>query len=326
MVKRKKISLCIPVYNEQENAPVIVPTVDAALESIAGVYDLEYLFTDNCSTDKTFEILSEIAENDPRVKVIRFSRNFGYQKSILQGYLRSSGDCAVQLDADLQDSPDIILKFIEEWVGGAKVVYGIRKNRPEPMYLSALRDIFYRVLNWVSDYPVPVDAGDFRLIDREVIEALRDSKVDDLYLRGQIARIGFRQIGIPYSRNERKFGDSKFSFVQLAGLAVDGIISQSIRPLRLATLLGLLFGGLSVMGIGIYIIARLALNIYWPPGFATTTILLLLSISLNALLLGVLGEYIARIYRNMIRQDKVIEELRINIEKDLKGRHDGIDK
>ena len=315
MVNRKKISICIPVFNEEENAPLIVPTVDAALESIADVYDLEFLFTDNCSTDDTFKILSEIAKNDPRVKVIRFSRNFGYQKSILQGYLRSSGDCAVQLDADLQDPPEIILKFIEEWVGGAKVVYGIRENRPESIYLSALRVIFYRFLNWVSDYPVPVDAGDFRLIDREVIEVLRDSKVGDLYLRGQIARIGFRQVGIPYSRNERKFGDSKFSFPRLVGLALDGIISQSIRPLRIATYLGLLFGGASVLGMGIYFIARLALDIYWPPGFATTTLLLLFSISLNALLLGVIGEYIGRIYRNIIRQDKVIEELRINIER-----------
>ena len=315
MVKRKRISICIPVCNEEENVPLILPTVDAALESIADVYDLEFLFTDNCSTDKTFEILSEIARNDSRVKVIRFSRNFGYQKSILQGYLRSSGDCAVQLDADLQDPPDIILKFVEEWAGGAKVVYGIRENRPESMYLSALRVIFYRLLNWVSDYPVPVDAGDFRLIDREVIEVLRDSKVGGLYLRGQIARIGFRQIGIPYSRKERKFGESKFSFSRLVGLALDGIISQSIRPLRIATYLGLLFGGASVVGIGVYTIARLALNIYWPPGFATTTLLLLFSISLNALLLGVIGEYIGRIYRNIIQQDKVIEELRINIER-----------
>ena len=148
-----------------------------------------------------------------------------------------------------------------------------------------------------------------------MIEVLRDSKVGGLYLRGQIARIGFRQIGIPYSRKERKLGESKFSFSRLVGLALDGIISQSIRPLRIATYLGLLFGGASVVGIGIYTIARLALDIYWPPGFATTTILLLFSISLNALLLGVIGEYIGRIYRNMIRQDQVIEELRINIER-----------
>lgn len=312
--KKMKISICIPVYNEAENVKIIVSKVDNELTPIRDEFDLEYIFTDNHSNDDTFEILNGIAARDQRVKVIRFSRNFGYQKSILHGYLTASGDCAVQLDADLQDPPKAIMEFVNEWKAGAKVVYGIRIARQEAPHLSLLRRLFYRVLNWLSDYPTPLDAGDFRLIDRKVIEALRNDPSEGAYLRGQIARIGFKQVGIPYKRDKRKFGESKFPLPKMISLGIDGIISQSVRPLRFATYLGVLFGILALAGTATYLVARIFLDIYWPPGFATTTILLLMSISLNALMLGIIGEYLARTYHAVARHGQIIEEARINID------------
>lgn len=311
MMSRKLLSICIPVFNEEDNVPLILPAVDAALAPLADRYDVEYVFTDNCSTDRTFERLADLARQDGRVRVIRFSRNFGFQKSILSGYLNARGDCAIQLDADLQDPPALIPQLVDVWEKGAQVAYGIRRSRKEGFFVTGLRKLFYRTINLLAEHRMPVDSGDFRLIDRCIINVLARTPSSSPYLRGEIAKMGFQQVGVPYDREKRRHGRSKFPFRALMSLAIDGIISQSIVPLRLATYIGLVMSLVTFLAIIGYVVTRVFFDVNWPPGFTTITVLILLSISLNALFLGIIGEYLARIYRQVSSHHTVIEEHRL---------------
>ena len=309
MPGKKLVSIVIPVFNEQDN---IQPLHDALVPVLAGLedrYDFEILFTDNHSTDQTFPILRGLAAKDRRVRALRFSRNFGFQRSILTGYIHARGDAAIQMDCDLQDPPTLILAFLEKWEQGYQVVYGERASRKESWRTSTARKLFYRLIDLLSEEPLPLDAGDFRLIDRCVLNELKSVNDDQPYLRGTIATLGFNQIGIPYDREERQRGESKFTLRQLLGLALDGILNHSIVPLRIATYLGLLIALFTFAAILFYTIGALFFARTWPPGFATVTVLLLASLSLNALFLGVIGEYVGRIYRHMKRGSlTVIEE------------------
>jgi dolichol-phosphate mannosyltransferase len=309
MCKRKPlISICVPVYNEERNVRLVYESLLSILAGVGDRYDFEFLFTDNHSTDRTFAALTELASLDPRVRAIRFSRNFGFQRSILTAYNNARGDAAVQIDCDLQDPPSLILEFLEKWESGYQVVYGVRTASKESWGMNTTRKIFYRLIDSLSDDPLPHDAGDFRLIDRRVLDQLL--KFDDYqpYLRGAIASLGFEQIGIPYSRAERQHGESKFSFGELIGLALDGIFNHSVVPLRIATYLGLLISVVTFLGIVCYGIGRLVFGANWPPGFASVIVLILGSLSLNALFLGIIGEYLGRIYRQVKRRPLTIVE------------------
>src|SRR3974390_3441168 len=288
MAERKPlISICIPVYNEERNIRPVYDALVSTLAAVSGRYDTEFVFTDNHSADRTFDVLADLAAADPRVRAIRFSRNFGFQRSILTGYENARGAAVVQIDCDLQDPPSLILEFIEKWESGYRVVYGVRAVRRESWWMSTTRKVFYRLIDSLSDDPLPHDAGDFRLIDRSVLDQLLQFDDYQPYLRGAIASLGFEQIGIPYSRSERQYGESKFSFRELIGLALDGILNHSVVPLRIATYLGLLISLLTFIGILASGVGRLAFGANWPPGFATIIVLILGSLSLNALFLGI---------------------------------------
>ena len=308
------LSIIVPVLNEDQNIHRLYSTVNETLAPLAFKYDIEFVFTDNHSSDNSFNFLQQIAERDSRVRVIRFSRNFGYQASIMTGYLNAQGDAAIQLDCDLQDPPAMIHEFIRQWERGYKVVYGVRKQRQEGLLVTALRKLFYRVINALSEHPLPIDAGDFRLVDRRIIVELRKTNDATPYLRGKIATLGFKQIGIPYDRDARLHGESKFSFSDLTRLAVDGILNHSTAPLRLATYCSQLIflGALAV--IAVYCIGRLTVGRDWPAGFTTLSALILLSTSLNALLFGIMGEYIGRIYRQVKQAPLTIVEESVNVE------------
>ncbi len=312
MQTKKLISLVIPVFNEDENIFSLYDEVKPIIGSLAERYDFELVFTDNHSTDKTFSKLTELRELDSRVRVFRFSRNFGYQKSILTGYLKSRGDAVIQLDCDLQDPPELIVEFLRHWENGCAVVYGIRQTRRETALLHFSRRIFYRLANYLSEDELPVDVGDFRLIDRKVIEVLRQVDDSQPYLRGMIAAMGYRQHGIPYDRRARERGQSNFRLKDLVGLAIDGILNHSILPLRIATLFGIAVSILTILGIVGYSVARVALGAAWPAGFTTLAVLVLAGISVNALFLGVLGEYIGRIYRQVKKRPLVIVEAELD--------------
>jgi polyisoprenyl-phosphate glycosyltransferase len=306
------ISVCIPVYNEENNVRRAYEAILAVSKSLQPKYRFEIVFTDNHSSDRTFSQLQEIAAKDKSVRVLRFARNFGVNKSILTGYRHARGDAAVQIDCDLQDPPTLIPEFIKKWEEGYDVVVGIRRKRDEGHFVELCRRVFYRLLSRVSDDPIVVDAGEFRLIDRQIVEQLR--KIDDAYpfVRGLISALAHRQTGIAYDRAQRHHDRSKFPLYKLTSYAVSGLLGHTTLPLRIATYIGL-FVALSALCLsGYYLSARLLNGDEWPSGFATTSILLLFSTSLNALFLGIIGEYVGRIYTQIRRRPTVVIETTIN--------------
>jgi len=309
---KKLISIIVPVFNEEPNVNRFYTAIKPVLQQLEWQYGTELIFTDNHSTDDTFKILGRLAAQDDRIRVFRFSKNFGYQRSIYTGYLHARGDAAVQIDCDLQDPPELILDFVKKWEQGYQVVYGERSSRQEAWYMNATRKIFYRLIDFLSEDELPYDAGDFRLVDRRVLDVLKQIDDSQPYLRGTIATMGFNQVGIPYERNERLYGKTKFSVAQLFGLALDGILNHSVVPLRIATLTGCVVSFVTLMATLGYLIAKLVTGKAWPPGFTTLVILILGSLSLNALFLGVIGEYLGRIYRQVKKRPLTIIESEIN--------------
>jgi glycosyltransferase involved in cell wall biosynthesis len=305
------VSILVPVFDEEE-------TVQRCYEAVVDVfdalpdYDLEIVFTDNHSTDRTFTILSEIAAADPRVRVIRFSRNYGYQRSVLAGYKNASGACAIQLDCDLQDPPHLIPAMLEQWREGHQVVYGVRRSLQDGFATTLARRVFYRLISALSEDDLPLDAGEFRLVDSCILRELKAIDDTSPYLRGLISSMGFSQVGIPYDRDARTAGRSKFSLKPMIALAVDGLLNHSLLPLRIASAVGLFVGSVTFLLIFIYLLWRLVVGSAWPAGFATTTLLLLMSITLNALFLGIIGEYLGRIFMQAKRRPAPLVERTLN--------------
>jgi len=308
MSSRPLISIVVPVYNEELNVEPFHAAVNAITESVAAEYRFEFVFTDNHSTDQTFARLRALAATDSRIRVYRFSRNFGYQRSIMTGYNQARGEAAIQLDCDLQDPPEMIQTFLAHWRAGADVVYGVRMKRKEGWSINMARRTFYRLIDKLSEDKIPVDAGDFRLVSRRVIEILRSLDDAQPYLRGMIASFGFEQVGVPYERAARQRGESKFPFSKLLSLAVDGILNHSTVPLRLSTYFGLGTSVITLLGIFGYTLIKLLAHSSWPAGFATLTALILASISINAMLLGIIGEYLGRMYRQVKKTPLTIIE------------------
>jgi polyisoprenyl-phosphate glycosyltransferase len=317
---RKLLSIVVPVYNEEPNILPLYQAVEEALAPLADRYDWELVFTDNHSEDQTFAALAKLAASDARVRVFRFSRNFGFQRSIYTGYLRARGDAAIQIDCDLQDPPALMRDFVAAWEAGHKIVYGVRRGRQEGFLITLTRKVFYRLIDFLSEDKLPLDAGDFRLVDRQVLEVL--ARIDDQkpYLRGTLATLGFDQKGIVYDRAGRARGESKFKLRDLFALALDGILSHSTVPLRMATYTGLAFSVLTPLAVVAYIVARLSFGQKWPPGFATTTVLILGSLSLNAMFLGIIGEYVGRIYQQVRRRPLVLIEKAIDAPRSSQAR------
>lgn len=302
------ISLVVPVFNEHENIEAFYADVRRVVDPLADEYEFEFVFTDNHSTDTTPKLLRALARADRRVRAYRFSRNFGYQRSILTAYLKCHGAAAIQLDCDLQDPTDLVVEFLRRWREGYDVVYGTRISRHESWRWSAARRAFYWLVDLLAEDPIPLDAGDFRLVSRRVIEELR--RIDDTrpYLRGTIATLGFNQISVDYHRGARLRGVTKFSLYQNVMLALDGIVNQSVVPLRMATYIGIGVSLLTLVAICGYLVANFTVGFRAPAGFTTTTVLILGSLSINAMLLGILGEYLGRMYLQMKRQSLSIVE------------------
>ena len=302
------ISIVVPVFNEEDNIAPFYAAVVPVLDSLAKRFQFEFVFTDNHSTDRTPQLLTELAATDSRIRAYRFSRNVGYQRSILSAYLKSNGAAAIQLDCDLQDPPELIPTFLDKWQEGADVVYGIRKSRLEATRWTVARKVFYWLVDVLSEDVIPRDAGDFRLISRRVINELARIDEPKPYLRGTIATMGFHQVGIDYTRRARTIGSSKFSFYDNVMLALDGILNQSIVPLRMATYIGLAVACLTTLASVGYIAAHYITGFRAPAGFTTTTVLILGSLGINALLLGVIGEYLGRMYLQMKHRSLSIVE------------------
>jgi len=304
------ISISIPVFNEADNLAALHARLAAVADRMAGRCRLEFLFSDNSSTDTTWPDLIVLARTDPRVRAIRFAKNVGFQRSILANYLHARGDAVMQIDADLQDPPELLEQFFDLWRQGYHVVYGVREKRKEGAVINAIRWLGYRAIDLVSEYPIPRDAGDFRLIDRKVLNALLRLKTPNPYLRGMIASLGFLQIGVPYARDARTAGQSKFGLGRLVGLGLTAVLNHSTVPLRVASLLGTLMLGLSLIG-GIYYVTLRLLHPNLPEGLASIHIIVLFGIGLQSLLLGIVGEYLLRIY--VILQSEPVAVVRDSI-------------
>ncbi|CAJ93970.1 Glycosyltransferase involved in cell wall biogenesis [Cupriavidus necator] len=309
--RRPLISISIPVLNEAGNINALYARLTAVAEKMRDRCDLEFVFSDNHSDDDTWDILKRLAATDPRVKAIRFSKNYGFQRSIFANYLHTRGDAVMQIDADLQDPPELLESFFELWQQGYHVVYGIRKKRPEGWLLNNFRRLGYWVIDKISEHPIPRDVGDFRLIDRKVIEALSGIRTSSPYLRGMIAGLGFNQTGIPYDRDARVAGESKFNVSRLVRLGLTAVFNHSTAPLRAASFLGAVILAASFLGALYYVVLRL-FHPELPRGLASIHVLVLFGIGLNAFLLGIIGEYILRIYLVLRAEPIAIIEQSIN--------------
>lgn len=306
------ISICIPVFNEEDNIFPLHEELTEAAKALEGRYNFEFIFTDNNSEDKTWEKIKYLSIKDSRVKALRFTRNIGFQESIKANYEHSSGVAVIQIDADLQDPPKLILDFINEWEKGFKVVYGARIERKENFLLNAFRKIGYRFISYLSDYPIPSNAGDFRLIDREVANKLISSNTPNPYIRGIIAGYGYSSKAIPYSRRERVANDSKFPMRKIFTLGLDGVLNHSSRPLKLSTYSGVLILFLSLMLAFYYLLLKI-FNHDLPQGLASIHILVTFGIGMNALFLGVIGSYLNRIYAILRDEGQFVVKDTINL-------------
>lgn len=317
-IQRPLVSISIPVLNESGNIATLYSRLDALATKMLDRCDLEFVFSDNHSDDNTWEMLTELAAKDNRVKAIRFSKNYGFQRSILANYMHTQGDAVMQIDADLQDPPEMLEAFFEQWQAGNQVVYGVRRKRPESWLLNNFRRLGYWAIDKLSEHPIPRDVGDFRLIDRKVVSVLLKTKTANPYLRGMIAAIGFNQTGIVYDRDARTAGESKFNLNRLVRLGLTAVLNHSTVPLRAASFIGLLILAASVLGALYYVILRI-LHPELPPGLASIHILVLFGIGLNSFLLGIIGEYLLRIYL-VLRADPVaVVQQSLNIDaSDLK--------
>jgi glycosyltransferase involved in cell wall biosynthesis len=301
--KKPLVSISIPVLNESGNLENLYKRLVALGVKMESRCDLEFVFSDNHSDDTTWDMLTELAARDSRVRAIRFSKNYGFQRSILANYMHTRGDAVMQIDADLQDPPELLEAFFERWQAGFDVVYGVRRKRPESWLLNNFRRVGYWAIDKVSEHPIPRDVGDFRLIDRKVVNVLLRTKTANPYLRGMIAGIGFNQTGIAYDRDARVAGESKFNVNRLVRLGLTAVFNHSTVPLRAASFVGSLILAASLIGALYYVVLRV-FHPELPPGLASIHILVLFGIGLNSFLLGIIGEYILRIYL-VLRADPV---------------------
>ncbi len=306
------LSVVVPVYNEQE---VITETLKRLRQVLDGMtVEYEILFVNDGSRDNTLQILRPACEADKRLKLINFSRNFGHQTAITAGMDMASGDAVVIIDADLQDPPEVIPDMFALWKDGYEVIYGKRIHRKgETFFKKATARLFYRFLSAVTDVNIPVDTGDFRLIDRKVVEALRRTPERNRYVRGLIGWLGFKQTAYEYVREERFAGTTKYPLRKMVKLAVDAITSFSVKPLRIAGVLGLI---LSVCGFSytVYVIIAKLCGAVFSDGWASTICIVLLLGGFILVMLGIMGQYIGRIYDEVRARPLYLISETVNLE------------
>lgn len=313
--ERQLISIVIPCYNEEE---VIGETVKRLIPLCSELsdFDVEIIFVNNGSSDSTWELLKEFSEMDPRIKLISLARNFGYQMSTTAGIDAARGDAVVLMDADLQDPPEVMLQMIAKWREGYDVVYGTRTERlgESPLRMLATR-WFYRLLDRISDVPIPLDTGDFRLMNRNVVDTLKAMPERDRFIRGMVSWIGLKQTALPYRRAERFAGKSKFPMTNLLSFGLDGVVSFSTAPLRVSVALGLICASLALLGILYALSMRLFTHIR-VEGWTALMIGILFIGGVQLLSLGMLGEYVGRIYNEIKHRPLYVADQYIGFDRD----------
>jgi glycosyltransferase involved in cell wall biosynthesis len=289
------ISFVVPVKDEEEVLPELHRRLDATSREIEG--ECEFILVDDGSTDRSREVMSELRGHDERIKLLFLARNFGHQLAISAGLDFATGDAVVIMDGDLQDPPEVVLEMIPLWREGYEVVHGVRRERAGETRLKLwTARYFYRLLHRLSDIEFPLDAGDFRLADRRVVDVVRDMRESDRYLRGMFAWVGFRQTTVSYDRDERFAGKTKNSWPKMVSFAIDGILGFSVAPLRFILGLGFVISLLS-LAVGVVAIV-LKLTGQLPPvqGWASLTVLVTFLAGVQLIVLGTIGLYVARVY------------------------------
>lgn len=308
-----KYSVVIPLYNEEEVFAECYKQVKIVMDQADDNYEI--IFVNDGSRDKTPNMVREVCKNDSNIKFIDFSRNFGHQTAITAGMDLSSGQAIVVIDADLQDPPEVILKMIEKWKEGYDVVYGKRAKREgETFFKKFTSKMFYRILNSLTNVDIPLDTGDFRLIDRKVCDALSSLPERNRFVRGLVSWVGFKQTGVEFTRHERFAGETKYPLKKMLQLAFDGITSFSNKPLRFATWTGTMVS----VGSFLYLIYVLLQKIITPekliPGWTSLMALVLIFNGFILIFLGVLGEYIGRIYDESKARPQYIIKDKVNFD------------
>lgn len=308
----KKISVVIPMYNEEKVAKHCYERIVKIL-NILEDYNYEIIFVNDGSKDNTLEILEEIANEDTNVKIISFSRNFGHQAAVTSGIKEVTGDAIVIIDADLQDPPELILEMLKYWEQGYEVIYGKRKVRKsESAFKLLTAKMFYKTLNALSDVEIPRDTGDFRLVDRKVINVVNSMPEHNKFLRGLFSWVGFKQIAYEYERQARFAGKTKYPLKKMIQLASDGIISFSTKPLKLVGGLGIITIIISV-AILIYSLVSYAFDLnQLEPGWTSIMVAITLFSGVQLLSIWIISEYIARIYTETKQRPQYIIDKKIN--------------
>ena len=312
----KKISLVIPMYYEEEVANECYEKVSKVLKGLEEKYDYEIIFVNDGSKDKTLEILEEIAKKDEKVKIISFSRNFGHQAAVTAGLKEVTGDAIVIIDADLQDPPELIPKMLELWEQGNEVIYGKRKTRKgESAFKLLTAKMFYKTLNALSDVEIPKDTGDFRLVDRKVVDVINSLPEHNKFLRGLFSWVGFKQKAYEYERQERFAGKTKYPLKKMLKLASDGIISFSSKPIKLVGALGILSIFISIIILIYALISYIFQLNNLSAGWTSIMVAITFFAGVQLLSLWVISEYIGRIYDEAKGRPQYIIDKKINFDK-----------
>jgi len=292
-----QITIITPLYNEELVVAEFYRRISAVTKRLSG-YTFEFLFVNDGSTDQTLTLLNEIRKKDRRVKIIDLSRNFGHQAAILAGIQTAGGNAAVIIDGDLQDPPELIPDLLQKWEDGNDVVYAKRVHRKgESVFKKITASLYYRLINFLSETPIPSDVGDFRLIDRKILEILAEMSEVNLFLRGLIPWMGFRQVAVEYDRDARYAGKTKYSFFKMINLALDGITSFSIKPLRFSLRLGLVSILIGLCLIVYAIVGKIINPDILIRGWPSLLITVIFFGGIQLFTIGLLGEYVSKIYR-----------------------------
>lgn len=310
---KKKISIVTPCYNEEQGVAECYDAIKKIFDTELINYEREHIFCDNASTDRTVQLLKEIAARDPRVKIIVNSRNFGILKNTYNGVLSSTGDAVLLfMPVDLQDPPELIPAFVKRWEEGYEIVYGMRARREEGFFLASARKIYYRLLSKLTYVDYPPDAGDFQLIDRKVLDVMRQIKDAQPFMRIMTFDCGFKSFGVKYTWRARKYGKSRNRLSQLFEQGLNGIVSFSGAPLRMALIIGFVVSALSLLyAAGVFLLTLFGV-LHNPAGIPTIVIALFFFGGVQLFFLGVLGEYIFAIYNQVRQKPLVVERERVN--------------
>lgn len=315
----KLISVVTPCYNEEDNLDLCHESVRQIFTEQLSGYDYEHIFCDNASSDKSGDILRRIAAADPHVKVIFNARNFGPFRSLFNGVIAATGDAVVLfLPADLQDPPEVIPAMVQQWEAGNQIVYGIRANREEGMVMRWIRRRYYRLVKRWAEVDIPADVGEFQLVDKVVIEALRQFEDYYPYLRGMVASCGFKSTGIPYTWKARRHGFSKNRMYHLVDQGLNGLISFTNIPLRLCLAAGVILSGASLTYAAVSLIITVSNFLLYnkriaEPGIPTLISALFFFSGIQLFFIGVLGEYIGAIHSQVRKRPLVVEKERLNM-------------